>query len=235
MNHTTKILLLLVVAMLVVAGCVPRAAGEPAGPVSTLNDLIAALEAGGATVEQGDVLQEGFFPVDGRILNINGTSLSMWEFADEASRAAAQATIQGGGFIIGTAAVDWIDQPNFFAQGRLIVLYVGRDPAVIERISRLLGETINPRAPAGMDTLDQEPFALAARAYLAEQLGIPTEDIVFIAAEPVEWSDSCLGLGGPAESCLMAITPGYRVTFEARGANYEVRTDETGSVVRFQQ
>lgn len=56
-----------------------------------------------------------------------------------------------------------------------------------------------------------------------------------MAAEPVEWSDSCLGLGGPAESCLMAITPGYRVTFEARGASYEVRTDETGSAVRFQQ
>ena len=56
-----------------------------------------------------------------------------------------------------------------------------------------------------------------------------------MAAEPVEWSDSCLGLGGPAESCLMAITPGYRVTFEARGASYEVLTDETGSAVRFQQ
>ncbi len=234
MNKTTKVLVLLVLAILVVAGCTPRGVIAPTGPVSTLNELIATLEAGGATVKQGEALQEGFFPVDGRILNVNNTSLSVWEFADVAAREAAQATIQGGGFIIGTAAVDWIDLPNFFAQGRLIVLYVGRDSAMIERLTGLLGETINPQTPPGT-TIDQEPFALAARAYLAEQLGIPEDDIVFMAAEPVEWSDGCLGLGGPAESCLMAITPGYRVTFEARGASYEVRTDETGSVVRFQQ
>jgi len=234
MNKASKILIFLILALLTAAGCTPQAAEEPAGPVSTLEELAAALEAGGAKVERGEALQEGFFPVDGQILNVDGAGLNVWEFADAASREAAQATIQGGGFIIGTAAVDWIDQPNFFAQGRLIVLYVGRDAAMIERLTGLLGESINPQPPSGT-TIDQEPFALAAKAYLAEQLGIPEEDIVFMAAEYVEWSDSCLGLGGPAESCLMAITPGYRVTFEARGASYEVRTDETGSTVRFQQ
>lgn len=89
--------------------------------------------------------------------------------------------------------------------------------------------------PGGLVTKDKAPFALAAKAALSHKLGVPEEQVSFVSAELVEWSDSCLGLGGPAESCLQAVTPGYKVTLSAGGINYEVRTDETGGVVRIEE
>ncbi|MEK7604610.1 MAG: hypothetical protein AAB442_02340 [Patescibacteria group bacterium] len=46
------------------------------------------------------------------------------------------------------------------------------------------------------------------------------------------WNDGCLGLGGPAESCLQALVPGFRVEMLAQGKTYLYRTDKTGVVVR---
>lgn len=73
---------------------------------------------------------------------------------------------------------------------------------------------------------------LAAQEWLAEQLGVPIEEIAIESEEQVDWQDSCLGLGGPAESCLMAITPGWRAIFTVDGMQYEVRTDANGEGFR---
>jgi hypothetical protein len=67
---------------------------------------------------------------------------------------------------------------------------------------------------------------------LAGEVNVSAQDLRLGKAERVEWTDSCFGLGGPAESCLQAMTPGWRIVFEAKGQQYEVRTDETGSSFR---
>ncbi len=72
----------------------------------------------------------------------------------------------------------------------------------------------------------------AARKLLARTLKIEENKVVIMSAFEKEWSDSCLGLGGPAESCLMAITPGYEVTMQAQGKTYVYRTDTAGTIVR---
>jgi hypothetical protein len=72
----------------------------------------------------------------------------------------------------------------------------------------------------------------AARQALAERLGVSVDEIEVVNYEQVDWSDGCLGLGGPAESCLAAITPGYAVTLEANGEQYNYRTDLEGLAVR---
>jgi len=72
----------------------------------------------------------------------------------------------------------------------------------------------------------------AATAYLANELGVPETEVTLLAAEATEFTDSCFGLGGPAESCLQAITPGYVVRLSANGQEYEARTDQSGSAVR---
>lgn len=77
-----------------------------------------------------------------------------------------------------------------------------------------------------------EPAAAAARADLAAQLGIEEQKIVIMLVEEMTWSDGCLGLGGPAESCLAALTEGFRVELEAQGKTYIYRTDKTGAAVR---
>ncbi|MCU0507602.1 MAG: hypothetical protein MUC34_04220 [Anaerolineae bacterium] len=76
------------------------------------------------------------------------------------------------------------------------------------------------------------PAAQAAREALARDLGAPVNTINIQLVEKAEWPDSCLGLGGPAESCLQSITPGYRVTLEYNGQQYVYRTDESGENVR---
>jgi hypothetical protein len=78
--------------------------------------------------------------------------------------------------------------------------------------------------------------AVRAREHLAAELGIGVDGLEVLSFNPVEWTDSCLGLGGPAESCLQAITPGWQVMLRAIDEDvvYEVRTDEGGDVVRFQ-
>ncbi len=75
----------------------------------------------------------------------------------------------------------------------------------------------------------------AAQEYLVAQLGVALGDVQVISAEPTEFSDGCLGLGRPDESCLQAITPGWLIMVEVAGQEYEVRTDQTGQQVRMAQ
>lgn len=86
-------------------------------------------------------------------------------------------------------------------------------------------EVFNPLPP------EERAFA-AARAALAAQLGVDELSITRQEIVPQDWTDSCLGLGGPAESCLQAITPGYRLLLQAGDEVYEARTNHDGSVVR---
>jgi hypothetical protein len=72
----------------------------------------------------------------------------------------------------------------------------------------------------------------AARKDLADQLQIPLTEVQVVDYQQAEWSDGCLGLGGPAELCLAAITPGYAVKLEAGGEEYSYRTDMEGKAVR---
>ncbi|MCC6602997.1 MAG: hypothetical protein IT327_07295 [Anaerolineae bacterium] len=77
------------------------------------------------------------------------------------------------------------------------------------------------------------PDALpAAEQALADYLGVDPESLALEKIEDAEWSDGCLGLGGPAESCLAAITPGYAITFAVGGESYTVRTDLEGNQAR---
>lgn len=72
----------------------------------------------------------------------------------------------------------------------------------------------------------------AARAALADFLGVGEDALELDKIEDAEWSDSCLGLGGPAESCLAEPVPGYAITFNVDAESYVVRTDLEGEAVR---
>jgi hypothetical protein len=78
----------------------------------------------------------------------------------------------------------------------------------------------------------QSAVALAAQVWLAERLGVDIDSVVIGEVEHVEWNDGCLELGGPEESCLAAVTPGWRIVFEINGESYEIHTNEDGSDIR---
>ena len=95
----------------------------------------------------------------------------------------------------------------------------------------ITGETPVQEQPSALPTLPSQAI-LEAQQWLATQLNAAVDQIRIISLEQMEWTDSCLGLGRLNESCLQAITPGWQAVFEVNGITYEVRTDETGSVVR---
>jgi heat shock protein HslJ len=100
-------------------------------------------------------------------------------------------------------------------------------------MSVTLPDTGNGETPVSPDQL---PGAvLEAQNWLADQLGLLVDQVEMVSFEQVDWTDSCLGLGGPAESCLQAITPGYQLIVIAGGQEYEIRTNETGTAIRSPQ
>lgn len=95
----------------------------------------------------------------------------------------------------------------------------------------------NPVGDPQVDVSDPLPpvAVIKARQMLADTLGIGVENVEILSYEPAEWSDSCLGLGGAAESCLMVMVPGWKVELSAEGSSYIARTDELGDAIRFEQ
>ena len=114
---------------------------EGGAAVTSPVELEAALTAAGATVEVGDSIEQPFFEVQGHELKVNGQSVQVFEWADEASREAVSQNITPEGQF-GTAMIDWVGTPHFWASGKLIVLYVGDDPGAVSLLTTILGAPI---------------------------------------------------------------------------------------------
>jgi hypothetical protein len=114
---------------------------SPGAELADVSGLIAALEAAGATVETGDKIEQPFFEVQGQILKVNGQSVEVFEWADEASREAVSRTITPQGQF-GTTQVEWVGKPHFWASGKIIALYVGDNAEVVELLTGALGAPI---------------------------------------------------------------------------------------------
>lgn len=86
---------------------------------------------------------------------------------------------------------------------------------------------VEPPASSG-----QSEIAALAVQFAAAELGVDPANIQVIAAEPVDWRNSCLGVEKPGEMCMDVITPGYRVVLEIDGQQIYVHSNESGSVMR---
>jgi hypothetical protein len=151
------------VAMLVLAlGCTSdgdNAAGRAKGtPKETstssrgaealdVDALVQGLEAAGTDVARGRVLAGGPFDFPGESLCVDQEPLRVWEFHDPKLRLAASSTISKDGSHVRNAIVEWVGPAHFFAQGRLIVLYLGTDDELQATLTAILGPTLSPEAP----------------------------------------------------------------------------------------
>ena len=105
-------------------------------------ELVDKLRAAGATVEPNGTVEQPFFEVSGQMIKVDGADVQVFVFPDEATRESVSSLITPEGQPNPTSIVDWVDQPNFWAKGQIIVLYVGKDQIVIERLSQVLGNPI---------------------------------------------------------------------------------------------
>lgn len=137
---------ILLVAAFVALGCIgesgldqPRGRESRAAPVTDYASLAANLRAAGASVKPGEEVDQPFFSVTGKLLEVDGEDVQVFQYAD-AAMADAQATqISPSGTTVGTTKIQWIGPPHFFKKGSLIVLYVGDNGKVLKALEAVLG------------------------------------------------------------------------------------------------
>lgn len=237
MKKFKSIFIILSAFALFLAACMPtQVEGEipPTGQeAATTNELVGSLEDAGMTVGVVGDVDQPFIPVTGRLVQMNGQEIQVFEFPTQLEREQVSDLIAREGFSIEGVAPG-VQDPHVWAQGRLIVLHVGQDQNTINTLNSILGERIAfDREPPTVPPAPQPEVVIEAVSALAAQLGIPVQQVEIVDFNYVEWPDSCLGAAGPDEACLQVITPGYQVILQVDGTRYEVRTDETGSNVRF--
>ena len=101
-------------------------------------------------------------------------------------------------------------------------------PAPPEHTSPLPDPASSPiESPSG--TTDQ--VVAAAKAHLADELEVASDDVEAVAIEPVDWPDASLGCPEPGQMYAQVVTPGYRITLEVDGKEYELHTDKAGRAI----
>ncbi|MEM9162177.1 MAG: hypothetical protein AAGC54_03810 [Cyanobacteria bacterium P01_F01_bin.4] len=85
-------------------------------------------------------------------------------------------------------------------------------------------------------TYEQLPQDIEQRIQtaIAQALNVPPAQLMVERTNRETWTDGCLGLGGPAESCLAALTEGWQigVSTTADNQHFVYRTDLTGESIR---
>jgi hypothetical protein len=107
---------------------------------SEFESLIEALRAAGFKVEIEGAIEDPLFTGTGKAIEVNGQYVQVFEFEGEAAAVEGAGTVSGGGTIIGTSIVDWIETPHFYQAGALVVLYAGSEEAVLSGLQDALGE-----------------------------------------------------------------------------------------------
>jgi len=92
----------------------------------------------------------------------------------------------------------------------------------------------NPEALIQSTTLPQG-VADAVIKDAIQRTGMTISQLRIMQVKPQTWSDSCLGLGGPAESCALSLVPGWQTVIGSNTQRWVYRTDASGSQVRWDQ
>jgi len=71
----------------------------------------------------------------------------------------------------------------------------------------------------------------AAVTALSESMSLPADQIAVVSTETVTWPDGCLGIVRMGVMCTQAEVPGFNITLEVGGEQYEFHTNKDGSVV----
>jgi hypothetical protein len=129
--------------LLVLAGSACSSA-SPTGPSDSLtrSRLTQELRSQGVGVAESGVQPAAAFPffsTQAFALTLNGDNVHVFEYATRALAATDASKVAPAGSPIGTTQVTWVSPPRFYSRDTLIVLYVGRETAVIRALEGVLG------------------------------------------------------------------------------------------------
>lgn len=114
------------------------AQNRPANADSVLH----ALRALGADAKFEQKIRQPFFSVPATILEVDGEGVQVFVFRDAKAALAAAATISPDGRSIGTSHPFWIAPPHFYRRSNLLVLYLGEDRKLLERLNAVMGAQV---------------------------------------------------------------------------------------------
>jgi hypothetical protein len=116
------------------------------GPVQDQVSLIDALRSKNVTVDiSGTIAQPFLNPQSGTTVRLSGgplitpADLQVFEYGSASAASADAQRISSDGSGTATTKISWVGPPHFFLKGRVMVLYVGSDPAVLTLLQSLLG------------------------------------------------------------------------------------------------
>jgi len=126
-------------------GCSSNTSSSPIAPTEVafgLADLAEILFARGVPIDVGDLEDFGFFPVAARHFTISGEDVLVFEFGGTVTTEEVQSVVSPDGTTVNGQVIDWPATPHFFANGRVIVIYVGDSPQVIFGLQQILGPQV---------------------------------------------------------------------------------------------
>ena len=117
----------------------PSQQGEfPADAATDYASFIDKLRAAGASAEAGEAVDQAFFSVRGRMIEVGGEEVQVFQYIDAAAAEAEAALVSADGSAIGTHMVHWIEPPHFYKKGKLLVLYVGDNEKILKMLVAVL-------------------------------------------------------------------------------------------------
>jgi ABC-type oligopeptide transport system substrate-binding subunit len=137
---------LLCCAMLMTACSTQSSSAQNAMDYKTLLKTLQAHDT--TVVPDGDVSQSFMNAQQGHIVKIQGEQIQVYEYvsASDANTQTSHMSPDGSTFTFKTltgthgTAVDWIAPPHFYKQGRVIVLYVGRNNSIMQTLTKVVGK-----------------------------------------------------------------------------------------------
>lgn len=140
MKHFVPTMVLLTILFsLVACGSSATAVPSAAPSVEDQASLVAGLQSAGAAVEVGDSVIQDFFTPEGRIITANGQDLQVFEYETVEAMESDASQVAPDGSSVGTSMVLWVEPPHFYKTGRIIVLYLGTDPAILDLLDEVIG------------------------------------------------------------------------------------------------
>jgi plastocyanin len=160
------------------------------GPVTDYVSLIDSLQKEGANVEPaGEIIQE-FFSTRGQAIKVNGEDVQVFEYSDQSTAEAEAALVSPDGSSIGTSLPFWVAPPHFYKAGRIIVLYVGENVAVMDVLESVIGaqfagRSVPTSAPTPPPTSPTDTGKMVTISLTAENLAFDKGTITVPAGADV--------------------------------------------------
>ena len=128
-------------SILASASCQQRSPLEP-NAAGTLDQFLQALRQRGLSVSvAGEIPPQvnRFFSVPAHDVHVNDSRISAFEYASAEAAAAEADVVSSDGQPSPTSRITWVSTPRFYRKNRLIVLYVGCSPEVVQALDGTMG------------------------------------------------------------------------------------------------